>query len=1111
MIAAKFKSLRVDAQRQLTANLLQFLRRIALNLPGNSANVPETYCRHRHRREQINSNGWRTSEATTFTSSTPPETSTSSGYNGEGHYHLKQHELLYSHTSTYKVQEYLGRGTYGQVVKCLKLKTNETVAIKVLSKHPDYQQQVQIEIFILEILTRESTKNSSIVRAIEWFQHKGHMCIVFEMLDKSLYNILNRGPLPLEIIRPILQQLATALLKLKSLGIIHADLKPDNIMLVDQERQPCRVKLIDFGLATHVSQTDFPAYLQTRYYRAPEMILGLRVSEAIDMWSLGCIIAELFLGTPLFPGASTHDQIRYIIQTLGFPADHLLSAGTETTKYFARDPDLPYHLWRLRTPLETGIEWKEQRKYIFNCLDDVAQINMRTELEGSDLWAKLADRREFVDLLKKMLTIDSEKRITPSEILNHPFITMTHLHDFPPSRHIQSCFHWMEVCRRGVNMDNSVAPSTSTNQPQTTHNQRRELGESRNPLKRGWHDNAVTGSPSRKKRKVSDRNGSITQLDQRNPLKRGWHENAVTGSPPRKKRKVSERKGSITQLDQRNPLKRGWHDNAVTGSPSRKKRKVSDRKGSITQLDQRNPLKRGWHDNAVTGSPSRKKRKVSDRNGSITQLDQRNPLKRGWHDNAVTGSPSRKKRKVSERKGSITQLDQRNPLKRGWHENAVTGSPSRKKRKVSERKGSITQLDQRNPLKRGWHDNAVTGSPSRKKRKVSERKGSITQLDQRNPLKRGWHDNAVTGSPSRKKRKVSERKGSITQLDQRNPLKRGWHENAVTGSPSRKKRKVSERKGSITQLDQRNPLKRGWHENAVTGSPSRKKRKVSERKGSITQLDQRNPLKRGSHDNAVTGSPPRNKRKVSERKGSITQLDQSASPQRKRRKLSVIQESGGPSAAQQTVVPPAWQCTGVETHPQQLDQRNPVKRGWHDKAVTGSPPRKKRKVSERKGSITQLDQRNPVKRGWHDKAVTGSPPRKKRKVSERKGSITQLDQRNPLKRGSHDNAVTGSPPRNKRKVSERKGSITQLDQSASPQRKRRKLSVIQESGGPSAAQQTVVPPAWQCTGVAAHPQQFNQRNPVKRGWHDKAVTGSPPRNKRKVSERKGSIAQLDQR
>uniref|UniRef100_A0A3Q1BVS1 non-specific serine/threonine protein kinase n=1 Tax=Amphiprion ocellaris TaxID=80972 RepID=A0A3Q1BVS1_AMPOC len=387
-------------------------------------------------------------------------TTKSSSSNGEGDYQLVQHEILCSVSCSYEVLEFLGRGTFGQVAKCWKRGTNEIVAIKILKNHPSYARQGQIEVGILNRLSAENADEYNFVRSYECFQHKGHTCLVFEMLEQNLYDFLKHSkfsPLPLRHIRPILQQVATALMKLKSLGLIHADLKPENIMLVDPLRQPYRVKVIDFGSASHVSKAVCSTYLQSRYYRAPEIILGLPFCEAIDMWSLGCVIAELFLGWPLYPGASEYDQIRYISQTQGLPAEYLLSAGTKTSRFFNRGPDSSYPLWRLKTPaeheIEMGIKSKEARKYIFNCLDDMMQVNLSSHLEGTDMLAEKADRREFIDLLKRMLRLDADKRITPTKTLGHPFVTMSHLIEYPHSSHVKSCFQNMEICKRRSSYD----------------------------------------------------------------------------------------------------------------------------------------------------------------------------------------------------------------------------------------------------------------------------------------------------------------------------------------------------------------------------------------------------------------------------------------------------------------------------------------------------------------------------------------------------------------------------------------------------------------------------------------------------------------------------------
>uniref|UniRef100_A0A3P9C473 non-specific serine/threonine protein kinase n=1 Tax=Maylandia zebra TaxID=106582 RepID=A0A3P9C473_9CICH len=372
---------------------------------------------------------------------------------GDGDYQLVQHEVLCSQKNSYEVLEFLGRGTFGQVVKCWKRGTSEVVAVKILKNHPSYARQGQIEVEILARLSSENAEEHNVVRALECFQHRSHTCLVFEMLEQNLYDFLKQNkfsPLPLKIIRPILQQVATALKKLKSLGLIHADLKPENIMLVDPSRQPYRVKVIDFGSASHVSKAVCSTYLQSRYYRAPEIILGLPFCEAIDMWSLGCVIAELFLGWPLYPGALEYDQIRYISQTQGLPPEQLLNKGTKTSRFFSKESDSPYASWRLKTTeeheKETGLKSKEARKYIFSCLDDIAHVNLVLSPDNADMQAEKADRREFVSLLKSMLLVDAEDRTVPTSVLSHPFLTMTHLLDYPHSNHVQSSFRIMDMC-----------------------------------------------------------------------------------------------------------------------------------------------------------------------------------------------------------------------------------------------------------------------------------------------------------------------------------------------------------------------------------------------------------------------------------------------------------------------------------------------------------------------------------------------------------------------------------------------------------------------------------------------------------------------------------------
>lgn len=173
---------------------------------------------------------------------------------------------------------------------------------------------------------------------------------------------------------------------------------------------------------------------------------------------------------------------RYISQTQGLPTEHMLNSASKTAKFFYRDVDSTYPFWRLKTPeeheAETNTKSKEARKYIFNCLDDIGQVNVPTDLEGQ-LLAEKTDRREFIDLLKRMLTIDQERRITPAEALNHAFTTLTHLVDYAHCNNVKASVQMMEVCRRtdyhtvqpSSALVSNFVPNTTENMTFTINNQ----------------------------------------------------------------------------------------------------------------------------------------------------------------------------------------------------------------------------------------------------------------------------------------------------------------------------------------------------------------------------------------------------------------------------------------------------------------------------------------------------------------------------------------------------------------------------------------------------------------------------------------------------------------
>uniref|UniRef100_A0A4W3KI84 Homeodomain-interacting protein kinase 4-like n=1 Tax=Callorhinchus milii TaxID=7868 RepID=A0A4W3KI84_CALMI len=300
---------------------------------------------------------------------------------------------IQSDSDTYDTLKLVGEGIYGEVTKCRKRSTGRFVALKAL-KHICCGST---EIRILKLLGKTDADEFHIVRLLEYFHVNARPHLVFELLDQSLldfHKATDFAPLPVKHIRVIATQLLKALVKLKELSIIHTDLKPDNIMLVNHVQFPFRVKLIDFGSASVLTEP----YIQARYYRSPEILLGLPFCEKMDMWSLGCVLSELRLGRPLYPGRNQYEQIMYIVQTQGLPKDYLLDQASRSHLFFTRH-------WRPFTALSITHAL---------LLDDEER-------------AEYHDCSNMVQLLKRMLSLDPKTRIAPTAALRHQFISLQQL------------------------------------------------------------------------------------------------------------------------------------------------------------------------------------------------------------------------------------------------------------------------------------------------------------------------------------------------------------------------------------------------------------------------------------------------------------------------------------------------------------------------------------------------------------------------------------------------------------------------------------------------------------------------------------------------------------
>ncbi|CAJ1048707.1 homeodomain-interacting protein kinase 1-like isoform X1 [Xyrichtys novacula] len=368
----------------------------------------------------------------------------------------------FSRSTTYMVQSILGQGSFGTVAKCTNMCDNTTVAIKTMKDEYPLDYAARKEVNALLKLSVLDTDKSNIVQWHKAFTDRGHFCIVFEHLDKSLLDFMeerNSEPLLLSVNRPIIQQVANALDHLKTIGMIHADLKLDNVMLVDHQHQPYRVKVIDFGLAEDVSATTLGSYVGTCQYKAPEIFLGLPYTEAIDMWSLGIMAASMYLGTLLYPGLSDFDMMRFIVETQGPPPDNLLNKGLKTSKFFQR-VNWPNYQWKIKNTWaylqETGIRPEETRRFFLRSLDDLLNIGSLMSDTPADRVLEIRDKQAFVDMLKGMLQLDAANRLTPCQVLEHSFITMSHLISrIPYTSYVISSLETMAASRNSSPGSNS--------------------------------------------------------------------------------------------------------------------------------------------------------------------------------------------------------------------------------------------------------------------------------------------------------------------------------------------------------------------------------------------------------------------------------------------------------------------------------------------------------------------------------------------------------------------------------------------------------------------------------------------------------------------------------
>ncbi|KAJ6166680.1 hypothetical protein N7470_002127 [Penicillium chermesinum] len=234
----------------------------------------------------------------------------------EGYYKIQLGELI---KQQYVVKETIGKGVFSTVVRAYDKKAQNMVAIKIVRQNESMRKTGFREIGILGKLRKADPDDKHhLIMYKQHFDHKGHLCMVFENLSMDLRTVIRKygltSGLKLDDVRKYGRQMFVALKLLRACEIVHADIKPDNL-LVNETRD--FLKLCDLGSAAPIEEDEVAPYLVSRFYRAPEVILGCKRDYAVDVWSVGCTLYELLTGEILFTGRNNNQMLRVIMECRG--------------------------------------------------------------------------------------------------------------------------------------------------------------------------------------------------------------------------------------------------------------------------------------------------------------------------------------------------------------------------------------------------------------------------------------------------------------------------------------------------------------------------------------------------------------------------------------------------------------------------------------------------------------------------------------------------------------------------------------------------------------------------------------------------------------------------
>ncbi|CDQ77476.1 unnamed protein product [Oncorhynchus mykiss] len=331
----------------------------------------------------------------------------------EGYYRLNIGEKL---DKRYSVYGYTGQGVFSNVIRARDVaRASQEVAIKIIRNNELMQKTGLKELeFLKKLNDADPDDKFHCLRLFRHFYHKQHLCLVFEPLSMNLREVLKKYGkdvgLHIKAVRSYSQQLFLALKLLKRCNILHADIKPDNI-LVQRQSPLTHCSPRD---TSHVAENDITPYLVSRFYRAPEIIIGKLYDHGIDMWSVGCTLYELYTGKILFPGKTNNHMIKLAMDLKGKMPNKMIRKGVFKDQHFDQNLNFLY----------TEVDRVTEREKV----TVMSTINPTKELLADMVGCQRLpeDQRKKVaqlkDLLDQTLMLDPAKRISINQALQHPYI-----------------------------------------------------------------------------------------------------------------------------------------------------------------------------------------------------------------------------------------------------------------------------------------------------------------------------------------------------------------------------------------------------------------------------------------------------------------------------------------------------------------------------------------------------------------------------------------------------------------------------------------------------------------------------------------------------------------